>query len=413
MVFVGPPFEDADVPVLVGDDDVDARAHALVQRLLRAVRKHLELDVAFIGAVDGDRRRIEFVDCRPGSDRAVTAGTSDPLDETYCGHILAGRLPQLLIDPKAHPVSATMRATAELPVGSHVGVPIERPDGSTYGTLCCFAHDVHPSLDRTAIGALSMIAEIAADHLETLEREDLQQRERRTKITRILDDPAALSLLYQPVVSIETLQVVALEALSRFRGHGTSPAVLYEEATSCGLGVELEMIAIRAALADLERIPAPIRLNVNVSPETLYTCDLREALSSVPPDRLVVEVTEHAVIEDYTQMRAASRWLGDHGIWLAIDDVGMGFSGLNRILETEPEELKLDAAVIRDIESNPVKQALVEMFCTFGRRAGFGIIAEGIETDAEYETLRELGAPTGQGYHLWRPSSLEDLLPFL
>lgn len=389
---------------------MDARALELVQQLLRSVRKHLELDVAFIGVVADGERTIEFVDSSPRAADLLEVGDCAPLEETYCGHILAGRLPPLLIDPMQHPVSAAMPATVDLPVGSHVGVPIERPDGSTYGTLCCFAHDVHPQLDGTAVGALSMVAEIASEYLETLEREQQAQRVRRATIARVLDDPSSVQLVYQPLVSIDTLEVVGLEALSRFPGHEQSPAVVFEEAASCGLGIELEMVAVRAALVDLADVPVPVRVNVNVSPETLYADELRDALVDVPPNRLVVEVTEHAAVEDYSQMRAASRWLRHRGVGLAIDDVGMGFSGLNRILETEPQELKLDAAVIRNVDTSAVKQALVEMFCTFGRRAGFGIVAEGIETDAELEALRDLGAPIGQGYYLWRPAPLAEVL---
>lgn len=171
------------------------------------------------------------------------------------------------------------------------------------------------------------------------------------------------------------------------------------------------MHAVRLAMTALDDIPEPIRLNINVSPDTLCSEEFLDLMSSVPRDRLVViEVTEHAVIEDYTQVRLASARLTELGIWLAIDDVGMGFSGLNRILESTPEELKLDRVVVRDVDSSPVKQALVEAFCTFGRRMVFGVVAEGIETEAELSTLQALGATTGQGYHLGRPDRLDAVL---
>lgn len=393
------------------DGDTDAFG-GFLGRLLKAVRTHLDLEVAFIGEVEDGRRRVAFVDAAPGVD-VVPAGSSDPLEESYCGHILAGRLPELLVDATAHPVSAELEATAAIPVGTHVGVRIGMPGGRTYGTLCCFARQVRPSLDSQALGAVRVVAELAAEHLEAMERRHQAGQERREEIAALVADPAGLELRYQPLVDLDTMEVVAVEALARFPGRDMSPAHVFAEAAECGLGVELEMKAVRGALMDLDRIPRPLRLNINVSPETLYAEEFIDAVSDASPDRLVVEVTEHAVVDDYTEMRNASRCLADRGIRLAIDDVGMGFSGLNRILETEPTELKLDAAVIRDVHLNPVKQALIETFCAFGRRAGFEVVAEGIETDDELDALRVLGAPLGQGFYLWRPAPLADIVGIL
>jgi EAL domain-containing protein (putative c-di-GMP-specific phosphodiesterase class I) len=397
-------------PMVLVEEAVGAAANEIVAGLLRAVRRHLDLDVAFIGAIDEVERRIEYVDSAPESTGILSPGMATPLEESYCGHILAGRLPRWLVDPRQHPVSAAMDATYSVPVGTHVGVPIELPDGRTYGTLCCFSHDIEPSLDRTALGALYLVADLAAEYLHAIEQTQ-QERHRRCDLTRrLLDDPSSIEMVYQPLLALDTMEVVGVEALSRFPGFEQSPAWFFSEAAACGLGVEMEMVAVRAALADLDRIPPSVRLSVNVSPETLYADEFYRTIAGVPPDRLVVEVTEHAVVDDYTKMRAASRWLTDHGVRLAIDDVGMGFSGLNRILESSPEELKLDAAVIRDVDTNPLKQSMVEMFCAFGQRAGFAVVAEGIETEAEYEALRRLGAPVGQGYYLWRPAPLEDIV---
>lgn len=397
---------------LRASDDPQLNSDGLIERILRAVREHLDLDVAFVGEVVGGERVFRYVDSKPGAE-VVAVGDSDPLEEGYCDHVLAGRLPEFLRDPSRHPLAASLPATTELPVGSHLSVPIRFSDGRVYGTFCCFAFDVQPSLEPHDLSSLRMAAELAAEYLEAIDAVQAEQRQRRQTINEVIEDPDAVALVFQPLQDLETMEIVALEALARFPGHEHGPGWFFPEASDVGLGVELEMRAVRMALGALDHIPEPLRLNVNVSPTTLCSPDFFDAIARVPPDRLVVEVTEHAAIDDYGELQTASARLAAAGTWLAIDDVGMGFSGLNRILESSPRELKLDAAVIRDVHASLVKQALIESFCSFGERAGLKIVAEGIESAAELDALRALGIKLGQGYHLGRPQPLESIIPHL
>ena len=377
--------------------------------MLRAVREHLDLDVAFVGEVVGGERVFRYVDSKPGVD-VVAAGDRDPVEEGYCHHVLGGRLPEFLRDPSRHPLAASLPVTTELPVGSHLSVPIRFSDGRVYGTFCCFAFDVQPSLDPRDLSPLRMMAELAAEYLEAIDAVQAQQRRRRQTIDEVIEDPDALALVFQPLWDLETMEIVALEALARFPEQEHGPAWFFTEASDVGLGVELEMRAVRMALGAFDQIPDPLRLNVNVSPTTLCSPDFFDAMAAVPADRLVVEVTEHAAVDDYGELQTASARLAAAGIWLAIDDVGMGFSGLNRILQSSPRELKLDAAVIRDVHASLVKQALIQSFCSFGDRAGVEIVAEGIESAAELDALRALGIKLGQGYHLGRPQPLQSII---
>lgn len=391
-------------------DDSNGSADGVIERMLRAVREHLDLDVGFVGEVVGGERVFRYVDSKPGVD-VVAVGDSDPLEEGYCHQVLAGRLPEFLRDPSRHPVAANLRVTKELPVGSHLSVPIRFSDGRVYGTFCCFAFDVRPSLDPRDLSPLRMVADLAAEYLEAIDAVQDEQRRRHQTIKEVLEDPDALTLVFQPLRDLETMEIIALEALARFPGHERGPAWLFAEAADVGLGVELEMRAVRMALGAFDHIPESLRLNVNVSPTTLCSRDFFDAIARVSPERLVVEVTEHAAIDDYGELQTASARLAAAGIRLAIDDVGMGFSGLNRILQSSPRELKLDAAVIRDVHAGLVKQALIESFCIFGERAGVKIVAEGIECAAELGALRALGIKFGQGYHLGRPEPLQSLVP--
>lgn len=391
------------------DDDPLLSSDAVIERMLRAVREHLDLDVGFVGEVVGGKRVLRYVDSKPGVD-IVAAGDSDPLEEGYCDHVLAGRLPEFLRDPSRHPLAASLPVTKQLPVGSHLSVPIRFSDGRVYGTFCCFAFDVRPSLAPRDLSSLRMVADLAAEYLETIDAVQAERRRRHQTIKEVIEDPDALTLVFQPLRDLETMKIVALEALARFPGHEHGPDWFFTEASHVALGVELEMRAVRMALEALDHIPEPLRLNVNVSPTTLCSPEFFDAIARVPRDRLVVEVTEHAAIDDYGELQTASARLAAAGIWLAIDDVGMGFSGLNRILQSAPRELKLDAAVIRDVHASIVKQALIQSFCVFGDRAGITIVAEGIQSAAELDALQGLGIKLGQGYHLGRPQPLQSIV---
>jgi EAL domain-containing protein (putative c-di-GMP-specific phosphodiesterase class I) len=360
--------------------------------------------MAFVSEFRGGRRVFRYVD----ADAAAAAGTlkvgaSDPLDESYCHYVARGELPELLFDPSQHPVSARLAVTAALGVGTHVSVPIRLSDGRVYGTFCCFGLKI-ASLDGRDIEAVRMLARLTADYLGVLDADERDVLRRREAITAILDDPAGIKMVFQPLVELESGRLIGLEALARFPAG--PPDQVFSEAWDVGLGVELELKAVRSALAALDGLPSPVRLGVNVSPTTLTTGDFLDLVESVPPGRLTVEVTEHAAVSDYDALRAARDRLSSRRIRLAIDDVGMGFSGLNHILECAPGTLKIDAAVVRGVDQNPAKTAMIEALVTFGRRLDILVVAEGIETAAELVALRAAGVPVGQGYYLGRPADL-------
>lgn len=383
----------------------DADPGHVLRRMMRAAREHLGLEVAFIGEVSSDERIIRMCDAAPTFD-GLQEGSSDPNEESYCAKVLSGELPEFLLDPAQHPVSAAIEATAALPVGTHLSVPIVFSDGRVYGTFCCFAREVRPALRREDLEAMRLVADLAAEYLESIEAAEAQRRARHDVVAAYLEADG-LRIEFQPLVDVTSMAVVGVEALTRLKDSEHGPAWFFAEASAVGLGLEAEIHAVRLALGYLERIPPDVRLNLNVSPETLYSEAFFAAVADVPGHRLRIEVTEHDVVVDFAQMRAASARLEALGIGLAIDDVGMGWSGLNRILESAPRELKLDAAVIRGVDEDVVKQGLVHAFVAFGDRVDLEIVAEGIETQAELDMLRELGVRRGQGFHLGRPARLE------
>jgi hypothetical protein len=145
---------------------------------------------------------------------------------------------------------------------------------------------------------------------------------------------------------------------------------------------------------------------VNVSPASLASTHMQKALLDYDSDLLVVEITEHAVVEDYDVLDHDLGALREHGTRVAVDDAGAGFASLQHVLRLRPEVIKLDMGLIRDIDADPVRQALVQSMVTFGRSMGSRVLAEGIESPAELDTLYGLGVDLGQGYLLARPGSL-------
>ncbi len=125
---------------------------------------------------------------------------------------------------------------------------------------------------------------------------------------------------------------------------------------------------------------------------------------------LVIEVTEHAQVKNYAAIRRALKEIGT--CRLAVDDAGAGYTSLSHILELQPDFVKLDISLVRDIDSNPARQAMIAGMCHFAAQSGTILIAEGIETDAEARMLRELGVPLGetgmlgQGYLFGKPRML-------
>lgn len=214
----------------------------------------------------------------------------------------------------------------------------------------------------------------------------------------------ALTPVFQPIVSLSNTTLVGQEALTRFTD-GTRPDQRFAEAASVGLGVELEMAAIEAALDAAERLPVDTWLSLNLSPAVVLAgAGLADALRRCPRP-LVVELTEHARVEDYAQLRAALRALGP-GVRIAVDDAGAGYASMQHVVELQPDFVKLDISLVRGIDRDPARQALVAGMCFFAQRAGLRLIGEGIESDAELRTLAALGVPLGQGYLLGRPRAV-------
>ena len=218
-------------------------------------------------------------------------------------------------------------------------------------------------------------------------------------------------IVYQPIVEIADGRVVMAEALSRFTPQPyRAPDLWFADAWRSGYGADLELATLEEAAAGLDRLPAGARLTVNLSPPFITDPHLADFLQSLPPDRFVIELTEHVVVADYPATRRALMGLRERGVQLAIDDTGAGFASLSHIVKLAPDIVKLDRELIHGIDGDPVRRSLGTAIVTFTRDIGAEVVAEAVETPAELETIRELGIRYAQGTLLGSPGPV-DLVP--
>lgn len=226
--------------------------------------------------------------------------------------------------------------------------------------------------------------------------------------------------VFQPVVDLGNGRVHGFEALSRGPANTTeySPINLFEAAAATDLVFELDRHCRRRALRTAHDLPPEYQLFINVVPASMYDPDfqgatLRGFLESLglAPAGIVLEVSEQYAIENYTLFVEALQNFREMGFSIAVDDIGAGYSGLEKIAHLNPRYLKFDMQLVRDIDESHVKREMARALKTFADKMGSSIIAEGIEREGERQACLELGIDLGQGYLMARPALLETFSP--
>jgi EAL domain-containing protein (putative c-di-GMP-specific phosphodiesterase class I) len=224
----------------------------------------------------------------------------------------------------------------------------------------------------------------------------------RDSISQIVEGDT-VQIAVQPIVDMRDGSVVGAEALARFpREPFPHPGAWFAAALEVGLTTELEIACARKALALLGSRPDGTTLSVNFSPGTVME-GLPRLLGPVQWDRIVIELTEHVPVEDYAVLNAALEPLRAKGAQVAVDDTGAGFASLRHILDVAPDVIKIDIGITRGVDSDPSRAAIAAMLVSFAERMGIRVVAEGVETEAERDTMLALGAVYGQGYLFGRP----------
>lgn len=385
-----------------GHDRSDHASDRVVIESLRSVRSLLDMEVAFVSEFKSGQRVFRYIDSgRP--DIPLAVGGSDPLEESYCQRVVDGRLPQVIQNACEVEEALTLPATRALPVGAHVSVPIRFSDGHVYGTYCCFSTYPDYKLGDRDLRTMRLFADMVGKVIEHQVAMEHARDEVVTRLRSALDSDGFISV-YQPIFNVAEETVVGYEALTRFLVEPVrSPDLWFIEAASVDLQEELELAAIRKALRGFDYFPDGTYVSLNASPATILKGGIAGLLADYPADRLMLEITEHVSISDYEIIVAALEPLRRKGMKLAVDDAGSGYASFRHILKLRPDVIKLDISLIQKIDSDPCSRALAAALIKFAEETGSQVVAEGVETRAELEVLRELKVDKVQGFLLGRP----------
>ena len=215
----------------------------------------------------------------------------------------------------------------------------------------------------------------------------------------------AIKPVYLPVVQLKERHACGYELLARFSGGpAVPPSMWFESAAELGLTAPLERRIMRAGFSTADALPEGAFVAVNITAEALVSRQIQELFSQRKRyDNMVLEISEKdtqepGVADALTSFRAG-------GGRLAVDDIGSGFCNLRDVLTLKPDILKIDRAIIRGVDRDRIKQAIVDGLNTMAARLDIPLLAEGIESREELAILEEMGVPLGQGYLFGEPSA--------
>lgn len=374
----------------------------LIDETLASVRELLGMEVAFVSEFREGRRVFRFIDA--GAEFCpISVDGGDPLEESYCQRVIDGRLPELIPDATKNAEALTLAATLALPVGAHLSVPIRFSSGRIYGTFCCFSRSPDLSLGNRDLAVMKLFAGFVAKVLEDRDAAEQARRAVTRRLREVLQEQQ-FETVFQPIFDIARPRIVGFEALARFHPEPYRPPNEWiDDAVSVGLQKEVEHAILHKALERLQHLPDDVFLSLNVTPTTLLEGSIGTLLAQHPLHRLVLEITEHESVSDYGRIAVELEPLRAQGMRVAVDDAGAGYASFRHILNLQPEIIKLDGSLIQNIDSGLASRALAAAVVRFAEETGSQVIAEGVETEAELSTLRELKVGNAQGFLLGRP----------
>jgi EAL domain-containing protein (putative c-di-GMP-specific phosphodiesterase class I) len=231
-----------------------------------------------------------------------------------------------------------------------------------------------------------------------------------------------LELWYQPIWSSTQQGFLSVEALLRWPGDTTPIQTVIDTAEESELILRVGDFVIESAFQMLAALPSyanDLLVSVNISPVQFHYQDLVEliekysSLNRVDPSRLLIEITERTFIENSELAQSILRRLKAIGVQVAIDDFGTGYSSLNSLHQLDIDWIKIDRAFVTDINTDTQSYQIVNALVKMSEALGIGLIAEGVETQAEREVLERLDVTRQQGYLFARPMPFNKLLAFM
>ncbi|GFM17970.1 PAS/PAC and GAF sensor-containing diguanylate cyclase/phosphodiesterase [Mycobacterium sp. PO1] len=375
----------------------------LIRTMLSVLRRRLGLETAWLSSFRDDVQVFEVLDGNPEA-MGLSCGAGASLAGSYCVRVIDGRLPSVIPDTSVNETTAILPITGELDLGAYVGVPVVGPDGSALGMVCAVSRQASPHLVELDLRIVERVAELIGLLIEPPSAPTNGAADRHAAVRRVVAQ-RDFEVVFQPVHDVHTATVVGLEALARFPCEPFRPDAFLAQAASLGLGTELETAILTRVLSLLPQLPDDVFIAVNISPAAVQHAPWTDLLDCVDPTRIVLEITEHAAVENYGALDDALDVCRARGVRVAVDDVGAGFSSFSHVLELNPDFVKIDKSIIRNIDSDAARRRLAQAICEFAAQTGATDIAEGVETQAELDAVGAAGIRCAQGYYLGRPKS--------
>jgi diguanylate cyclase (GGDEF)-like protein len=379
----------------------DRLGHNIGDELLRAIAQRI------IGCLRGADTAARL----GGDEFAILLEDSTPAEaERVADRILATFRTGLVVRGRELPIAASLGVA----LSSHSTNP---DDLLRYSDVAMYR--------AKAMGRGRYVVFDASMWSDVVSRAELESDLRRS-VTH--GEPQDLAVVYQPILDLATLDLVAVEALARWRHPQRGeiePDLFVAVAEEAGLILDLGRAVLRKACTQLrewhDRLGLAVTVTVNVSAQQLDDSRLVDHIvsaindSGIEPHQLMLEIKESVVMQD-TGPNASERLLALKaiGVRIAVDGFGTGYSSLGYLKRLPVDALKIDKTLVHDVERSSRDLALVRTVVSLGETLGLDMIAEGIETVAQLKALRRIGCGQGQGFHLCAPmtaAELERILP--
>ena len=374
-----------------------------IRRIVDRVRDHLDMDVVYLTQVVTGYQLYRLAGAQ-GDVFGMGMAEDLPLPPAIAKLVIEGDAPQVIGDIASDPDADAYGDVLAPPVGAFIGVPVQSVNGECVGSLCCVSNTPRPDLDDRAVAFMAALAEFLAEPLEAWESRYVA----RKSVKRLLETGAIIPAL-QPVVRLTDGAWVGVEALARFPAAGVTPDSAFSDSRDCGLDTELERAALDVALRTRPVLPDGVHLAFNAGPAAILSDGFAEVLSaSGPLDRLVLEITEHAAVEEYENLTDVVNPLRRAGLRLAVDDVGAGYASLRHVVRMAPDIIKIDRSLVDGISRDVAQRSIVAGIVMLALDLGVLTVAEGVETAADAAALTELGVDMVQGYLFAPPSTDPD-----
>ncbi|MDF1562837.1 MAG: EAL domain-containing protein [Deltaproteobacteria bacterium] len=401
---------------------------SVVRELNRSTRHHLEFAILFLDVDDfkgiNDSRGHLFGDEVLKKLSAILRGEHQEKDSSfrlrkediaarYGGDEFALVLPSTGKDGatlKAEQLRKVVEAVdfglAPERLTVSIGVSAYPDDGSDHLELISCADASLYAAKRTGRNRVMAYSESIRSEEEGGERGHRVVARHATALGETLHDQS-LDYLYQPIIDLPSQRVFAYEALCR-PTHPVfpSPVQLLQTAQLTGRLIELGRVMRERAILPIEELPEESLLFVNLHPMEVNDELLHDADSRARPHahRIVYEITETVALRDHEHLRSVLARLREAGFRIALDDLGAGYAGLSTLAALRPDFVKIDMSLVRGINQDSGKARLLRHILDYAHGEGMQVIAEGVETAEERDTVLELGCHLLHGYLFGHPS---------